>query len=262
MNLVLDIGNTQIFGGVFDDETMILSFRKSSKTEFSSDEFGIFLKSVLRENNVNSSYIKKISVSSVVPEINYAIHASCVKYFKTEPVFLEKGVKTGINIKYKNPAEVGSDRIGNCLGAVKIYGCLNFIIVDIGTATTFDILNDKKEYLGGVIMPGPKLQMKSLFENTAKLPSVEIKHMERIESATTVDAMRSGIYYLNYYGISGIMNKIKEDFFNKKSVITIATGGFSRLYENEKLFDHINYDLILYGLDELIRINDDLESKS
>jgi type III pantothenate kinase len=253
MNLVLDIGNTQIFGGVFSNDEIVLSFRKSSKSEFSADEFGIFLKTVLRENSIDPSQIKNISVSSVVPKINYTIHSACVKYFKTELVFLKRGIKTGIKINYKNPSEVGSDRIANCLGALKVYGNFNYIIVDTGTAATFDILTDKKEYLGGVIIPGPKLQVESLFQNTAKLPSVEIKAVKKIEPSTTVDAIQSGIYFLNYYGVKGIIDRIKEDFFNNKKVITV-TGGFSRLYENKKIFDYINYDLILYGLNELIKI--------
>lgn len=255
MNLVIDVGNTQIFGGVFDKEKLLFTFRKSSKNDFSSDEFGIFLKSVIRENLKKEIKDVKSCVSSVVPRLNYTLRNSIIKYFETEPLFVSSGIKTGINIKYKNPSDVGADRITNCIGAIKLYGSGNYIIIDMGTATTFDILTEKKEYLGGLIIPGPKIQTESLFLNTAKLPSIEIKPMENIDINNTNGAIQSGIYFLNYYGIYAITEKIKKDFFKDKTVKVIGTGGFSRIYEKSKIFDITNGDLTLYGLNEIIKIN-------
>ncbi len=199
--------------------------------------------------------IENISISSVVPKLNYTIRSSMKKYLGKEPIFLVPPVKTGISIKYKFPNEIGSDRIANCIGAIKLYGLNNFIIIDIGTATTFDILTDKKDYLGGIIYPGPGLQMESLFHNTAKLPSIEIIPMKDLQISSTNEAIQSGIYFINYYGFKGVIDFIKTKFFKNKDVLVIGTGGFSKLYENEKIFDYIEQNLILYGLNELININ-------
>ncbi|MEF3279348.1 MAG: type III pantothenate kinase [Elusimicrobiota bacterium] len=259
MNLVIDVGNTQIFGGVFDCENLILRFRKSSKSDFTSDEFAIFLKQLFLENNISFKNITNVSISSVVPRHNYSIKNAIIKYLGINPLFLEPGVKTKIAIKYKNPSEVGSDRIANCLGAIKLYGKRNFIIIDMGTAITFDILTEKKEYLGGLIIPGIKLQLESLFQNTAKLPATEFVQASQLKTKTTIDAIQTGVYYFNYYGLTGLVNKIKNDFFKDQNSFVIGTGGFSRVYEKEKLFDEINHDLILYGLNELIKINKNTE---
>jgi len=258
MNLVIDIGNTQIFLGIFEKDDLKLTFRKSSKNEFSSDEFGVFINNVFNINCIDIKKIKNVCISSVVPSFNYTIRNSIKKYIGVEPIFVEQGTKTGINIKYKNPSELGADRIANCIGANLLYGNKNFIIIDMGTATTFDILTEKKEYLGGIIIPGPELQINSLATNTAKLPSVEFKK-SNFEIDSTVKAIQSGIYFMNYYTIKGITEKIKKEIFKNNPVTIVATGGFSRIYEDTDLFDVINYDLILYGLNEIIkrRSNDD-----
>jgi type III pantothenate kinase len=252
MNLVIDIGNTQIFSGIFDKNKLKLTFRKSSKNEFSSDEFGIFLVNIFQINLLDIKKIKNVCISSVVPTLNYTIKNAIKKYLEVEPLFVEQGIKTGINIKYRNPHELGADRIANCVGANSLYGNKNYIIIDMGTATTFDILTEKKEYLGGLIIPGPKLQINSLSSGTAKLPSIELKKTD-LEIDSTVKAMQSGIYFMNYYSIKGIVEKIKKEKFNNSQVMVIATGGFSRIYEDADLFDIVNYDLILWGLNEIIK---------
>lgn len=254
MNLVIDIGNSQIFGGIFDNDRLITTFRKTSKVDFSSDEFGIFLKSIIRENIKGNIKILNASITSVVPRLNYTIKNALIKYFNINPLFVSSGIKTGINIKYKNPNEVGSDRITNCVGTIKLYGKGNYIIIDMGTATTFDILTDKNEYLGGLIIPGLKIQSEGLALNTAKLPSIEIRQTT-LEIDSTIKAIQSGIYLLNYYGIYGITERIKKEIFRNAKVRVVGTGGFSRLYETENIFDISNYDLILYGLNEIIKIN-------
>ncbi|MCB0412650.1 MAG: type III pantothenate kinase, partial [Bdellovibrionales bacterium] len=154
MILCLDVGNSQIYGGVFDKDECILRFRRTSKTGASSDEFGLFLRSVLRENNVDPEKIQSISLCTVVPEVLHSLKNACRKYFQHNPFVLQAGVKTGLKIKYRNPVEVGADRIANSIAATYLYPNKNIIVIDFGTATTFCAINAEKEYLGGVIIPG------------------------------------------------------------------------------------------------------------
>lgn len=152
MVLCLDVGNTQIHGGVFNKEELILQFRRTSRQHYSSDELGVFFRTVLRENNIEPEVIKRISVCSVVPDINHSLRSACLKYFRTEPFFLKPGVKTGLKIKYRNPLEVGTDRIANAIAVTHLYPNKNIIVVDFGTATTFCVISKSKEYLGGIIL--------------------------------------------------------------------------------------------------------------
>ena len=156
MLLCLDIGNTQIFGGVFKDDKIVLQFRKSSKLSSSSDEFGIFFREVLRENNFNPKDISGIAMCSVVPDVVYSIRNGCIKYFGIDPFILQAGVKTGLKIKYLNPQEVGSDRIANAIAAIQLHPNKNIVVIDFGTATTFDVISKEKEYLGGDDSSGNK----------------------------------------------------------------------------------------------------------
>lgn len=256
MNLTLDIGNTQIFGGVFKDNRLLFTFRKSSTVSFSSDEFGIFIKNIFSEKKVKPS-IKCSAIASVVPSLTSTIEDAVKKYTSSEKIFiLGPGTKTGINIKYKNPSEVGADRIANCIGACRLYGKnKNYIIIDIGTATTFDLLNSKNEYLGGVIAPGPWLQAKSLATSTAKLSQIEISRPSNISIDSTISAIENGIYYLNLFGMKGLIDMFKKEFFKSSEVTVIGTGGGMKIFENEGLCDIINFDLILYGLNHIIEIN-------
>ena len=137
MVLCLDVGNTQIYGGLFRNDNLELQFRKTSRESLSSDEIGIFLKNVIRENGYRGDEIKEISICSVVPDKTHSLSSGCIKYFNITPFFLEPGVKTGLKIKYKNPLEVGADRIANAVAGIKKYPNKNLIIVDFGTATTF-----------------------------------------------------------------------------------------------------------------------------
>src|SRR5688572_174328 len=153
MLLCLDVGNSHIYGGVFAQEILTLRFRHTSKSS-TSDEFGIFLKSVLRENHCSPNSINQIAICSVVPQLDYSLRSACFKYFSIEPFFLQAGVKTGLNIKYRNPVDVGADRIANAIAATHEFPEKNLIIIDFGTATTFCVINHQKAYLGGAILPG------------------------------------------------------------------------------------------------------------
>ncbi|MEW6006345.1 MAG: type III pantothenate kinase [Stygiobacter sp.] len=259
MILCIDVGNTHIYGGLFHNNELVLQFRKTSRQEFSSDEIGIFLKSVLKENNFNTENVNGISICSVVPDLNHSLRAGCVKYFNIEPFFLKPGVKTGLKIKYRNPVEVGTDRIANAIAAVHSFPDKNLIIIDFGTATTFCVVSKNKEYLGGIILPGIKISMEALDSKTAQLPAVEIKEMTEVIGRSTVESIQSGLFFGQIGIVKEIKSRIIEEVFKDEAPVVIATGGFSRLFENQKLFDIIIPTLVLNGLFLAYNINKEKE---
>ncbi|MEG8947509.1 type III pantothenate kinase [Rosettibacter firmus] len=259
MILCIDVGNTHIYGGLFHNNELVLQFRKTSRQEFSSDEIGIFLKSVLKENNFDTENIDGISICSVVPDLNHSLRAGCVKYFNIEPFFLKPGVKTGLKIKYRNPVEVGADRIANAIAAVHTFPNKNLIVIDFGTATTFCVISKNKEYLGGVILPGIKISMEALESKTAQLPAVEIKEMNEVIGRSTVESIQSGLYFGQIGIVKEIKSRIIEEAFKDEAPVVIGTGGFSRLFENAKLFDIIIPTLVLNGLYLAYNINKEKE---
>ena len=248
MILSLDVGNTQIYGGVFGpNDKMLLSFRRNSKQGSSSDEVGIFLRMVLKENGVDPKDIQKIVLCSVVPEVIYSLKGACQKYFGVNPFILQAGVKTGLRIKYRNPLEVGADRIANSIAATQMYPQKNLIIVDLGTATTFCAVTGEREYLGGSIIAGLRLSMEALEAKTAKLPSVEIVSRTEALGLSTVESLQSGLYYGHLGAIREIITKLAQECFKGEKPFVIGTGGFSSLFEKEKIFDVIAPDLVLKG---------------
>lgn len=248
MILCLDAGNTQIYGGVFDQNgNTVITFRKALSLGSSSDELGLFLKMTLRENGLEPNLIKRIAICSVVPDCNHSLANACRKYFNLEPFFLQAGVKSGLHIKYRNPLEVGADRIANAVAATQTYPDRNIVIVDFGTATTFCAISDKKEYLGGVIMPGLRLSMESLEAKTAKLPKVEIIKPEKVLGRNTTESIQSGLYFGQLAMIEKVTYEIAEESFSSNPIV-IGTGGFSSLYLEAEVFDKIIPDLVLKGL--------------
>lgn len=248
MLLALDIGNTQIFAGVFNQHELKLTFRKSSKFYFSSDEYGIFLKQVLHENQLDPKQIKHIIFSSVVPEINHSLSSACIKYFNVRPLILQAGLKTGLKINYQNPLEVGADRIANAIAANHLYRHDHKMVFDFGTATTCDIISSKNEYLGGLIAPGIKMGMETLERDTAKLPTVEITQPNNIIGRSTVSCIQSGLYYGALGFIKHVTQEIANHYFKNEPIKTIGTGGFINLFKDETVFDHIDQSLVLKGL--------------
>lgn len=247
MLLCLDVGNTHIYGGVFDNDQIILRFRHQSKAA-TSDEVGIFLKSVLRENHCSPEQIKSIAICSVVPQLDYSLRASCYKYFAIEPFFLQAGVKTGLNIKYRNPLEVGADRIANAIAAVQRCPGKNLVIIDFGTATTFCAITRLKAYLGGAILPGVRISVDALSSNAAKLPAVEITRKDKVVGCSTIDAIQSGIYYGVLGSCREIITNIKAECFPEEKVEVLATGGFASLFENQAIYNELVPDLVLQGV--------------
>ena len=247
MMLCLDVGNTHIYGGVFSNDEISLRFRHTSKV-CTSDELGVFLKNVLRENQCDPAAVSAISICSVVPQMDYSLRSACLKYFSMEPFFLQAGVKTGLNIKYRNASDVGADRIANAIAAVHRYPSQNLIVIDFGTATTFCAITAQKVYLGGAILPGVRLAIDALSKNTAKLPAVEIIKAEHAVGRSTIESIQSGVFYGALGACRELQTRIKKEVFANEEACVLATGGFAALFDGQDLYDHHHPDLVLQGL--------------
>jgi type III pantothenate kinase len=262
MILVLDVGNSQIYCGLFQQEELISQFRYASTGQSTSDEIGVFLRSALRENGVDPEAVQIVAISSVVPELNYTLRSCCQKYFSLEPMILRPGLKTGLKIAYKDPKEVGSDRIADAMGAIKLFPDRNLVVVDFGTATTVCAITKGRVFLGGNIMPGIRLAMEALEAKTAKLPSVEIKPTRTAVGKTTTESIQSGLYWSNVGMVRELVSRISAESFADEPPLVIATGGFANLFHREDLFDHVVSDLILVGLIEALRLNGYLDAEA
>ena len=247
MILTLDIGNTNIKTALFDGTEMVNYWRLSTSITNTSDEYGITIMNLFRHEGVDPKSVEGIVMSSVVPTINFTIEHMCRSYFGMEPMKIEPGVKTGINIKYENPRELGSDRIANAVGAYELYGgpC---ITIDFGTATSFGAISAKGEFLGGAICPGLKLAADALTERTAKLPRFELVKPENVIGRNTVTNMQAGIVY-GYIGqIKYLVNRMKQEM-GVPNVKVIATGGLAVLVAGESsVIDVMDGLLTLKGL--------------
>lgn len=255
MILALDVGNSQIFGGVFEKEEIKFRFRKTSKTGASSDEIGIFLRSVLKENGMDPSKVSHIAICSVVPDVVHSLKNACKKYFNINPFLLQAGVKTGLKINYRNPLEVGADRIANAIAATHLYPKKNMVVIDLGTATTFCAVTAEKDYLGGSIIAGLRLNMEALESKTAKLPSVEIVSAKEALGRSTVESLQSGLYFSHLGAMREISDRLSKECFDGDKPFVIGTGGFSSLFEKEKVFDVVQPDLVLKGLWLALKMN-------
>jgi len=255
MILCIDVGNSQIHIGVFKDDKLVIQFRYNTSGGMSSDQFGIFLKMILAEKNLDPSQISDISICSVVPAVDYSIRSACIKYFEIEPFFLNIGVKTGLKLRYNNSAEIGADRIATAIGAVDFYPNKNLILVDMGTATTICAITKNKEYLAGAILPGIKASAKVLATDTAKLPSVEIIKPQCLLGRSTRENIQIGIFYGHRGAIKEVINYVSKYAFNGVNYLVIGTGGFSELYKDDKLVEIIIPGLPLIGLNKLIKLN-------
>ncbi|MGA0170133.1 MAG: type III pantothenate kinase, partial [Pseudomonadales bacterium] len=247
MILCLDVGNTQVFGGVFNEGQLVTQFRRTSQLRSSSDELGVFFRGVLRENDIDPSAVRDIVICSVVPDLNYSLRACAQKYFGIDPLVLRPGVKTGLNIAYRDPKEVGADRIADAVGAIKLFPSRNLIVADFGTATTVCAVTKDKTFLGGNILPGVRLAMEALEMRTAQLPSVEIVPMQSALGTTTVESIQSGLYWSNVGMIRELVSRITAQVFPEEPPLVIGTGGFVHLFAQERIFDHMVGDLILTG---------------
>lgn len=255
MILALDVGNSQIYGGVFKDDDIRLRFRKSSKSGASSDEIGVFLRAVLRENGLRPEDVEKIAICTVVPETLHSVKNACRKYFDQNPFVLQAGVKTGLKIRYKNPLEVGADRIANAIAGVAEYPDEDLLIIDFGTATTFCAINRQRDYLGGVITAGLKISMEALESRTSKLPAVEIVRAEHILGRSTIESIQSGLYFGTVGVVKELTARISESAFEGRKPKVIGTGGFASLFAKAGIFDEENSDLVLKGIHLALKLN-------
>lgn len=248
MLLCLDVGNSHIYGGIFKNTELSYQFRYPSKAGCTSDELGIFLKTYLREMLIDPKEITQIAYCSVVPSLDYSLRSAIVKYFGIDPFVLQAGVKTGLAIKYKNPTEVGPDRIASAIAASHSFPKKNIIIVDLGSATTFEVISKNGAFLGGAILPGLQMQMRALNDFTANLPPVRILKPHQVIGQSTTHNIQSGLYFGHAGAIKSIIASIVQEAFENVPPVVIGTGGFAHLYEQEGLFSTIFPDLVLQGL--------------
>lgn len=230
MLLAIDVGNTNMLVGVYQGNDLAHHWRLETKKERTADEFGIFFKELFQFAELDSDQVKKIVISNVVPQLEFSLDRMCERYFHLNPQFIRHTTKLPIKIGLANPEEVGADRIVNAVAGVEKYGT-PLIIVDFGTATTFDYIDDKKVYSGGCIAPGISVSHEALYQKASKLPRVEIKKPERIIGRNTVESLQAGIFH-GYIGlVDQIVTKMQEEAGHPCKVI--ATGGFLGLLTQE-----------------------------
>lgn len=254
--LVIDVGNTNVVFAVFDGDELKGQWRISTYAQRTADEYGVWLTQVLDHSGIRPQHISGAVVASVVPQILFDLRQLSKRYFNTELMVLgdpSLNLKTGIGVKIDNPAEVGADRLVNAFAAWSRYKSA-LIVVDFGTATTFDIVSGEGDYIGGVIATGVNLSLDALHRAAAKLPNVGIARPSKVIGTNTVDAMQSGIYY-GYAGlVEGIVGQIKAE--HGSSMVVVATGGLASLYDTAcPSVEHVAPDLTIYGLKELYEMN-------
>ena len=242
--LVVDVGNTNIVLGVYRNETLVSSWRLATARERTSDEYGILARQLV--GDAFHSSLEGAVVSSVVPPLNSAVGMMLQKYFSVDPLFVEPGIKTGIAVHTDNPLEVGADRIVNCVAAHHAYGGPT-VIVDFGTATTFDLVTADAKYVGGVIAPGLNISAEALFARAARLPRVDIRRPESVIGTNTVVNMQSGIYFGYLSLVDGILARMRKEVPDLKHVV--ATGGLAALFQDDSEYiDEVDPELTLKGL--------------
>ena len=255
MILSMDVGNTMTTCGLFQDDKILFQFRFTTNVNISSDEIGLFMRNVLRENGFDWKDITKVGCCSVVPQMNYSISSACSKYLGCEVLFIQGGIKTGLKLKYGNPKEIGADIISAAIGAVARHPDRNLVIVDMGTAITLELVTREKEYLGGTIMPGLKISAEALSNQTAKLPSVEIAKPDHICGTTTTEAIQSGLYYGTAGAIKELCYLYEKNVFHGEKPFIIGTGGFAKGFNEYGLFNEVIPELVLFGVKTAIDLN-------
>lgn len=254
MLLAIDVGNTNVVFAVFDDKKLLGQWRIATNARRTSDEYGVWLMQVLEYSKIDPAAITHAVCDSVVPQSLFDLRQLAKRYFHTELMIIgAPGVKTGIEAKIDNPREVGADRLVNAYAAWQKYKQA-LIVLDFGTATTFDIVSTEGDYIGGVIAPGVNLSLDALQQAAAKLPNIGIIPPAKVIGTNTVGAMQSGIYY-GYVGlIEGITARIKEEY--GRSMKVVATGGLASLYAKAcPTIEQLEPDLTIWGLKELFELN-------
>ena len=254
MLLAIDSGNTNVVFAVFEDGEKRGEWRSSNDNNRTADEYGVWLTQLTAIEGLSRSDITEAIIANVVPAAAYDLLMLCRRYFDCEPLVIgEPGVDLGLDIKVDNPDEVGSDRLVNAVAAAERYGG-PLIVVDFGTATTFDVVDADGAYIGGVIAPGINLSLEALHAAAAQLPRVAVKRPQRVVGKSTVPAMQSGIYWGYVALVEGLVERIADEFGSEMTVV--ATGGLAPLFaEATDAIRHLDVDLTLRGLNAIYRRN-------
>lgn len=246
MLFVIDVGNTNTVLGVYDKDELVARWRLTTERQRTVDEYGILCRNLFTLAKLDPDKIDALAISSVVPPLNFTLYKMATTYFNIEPLFVEPAKNAGIKIHYDTPDAVGADRVVNAVAAFHKYGgpC---IVVDFGTATTFDAISSEGDYLGGVISPGVNISSEALFLHAARLPRVQIRHPERVVGTSTIVSIQSGLYF-GYIGlVDGILTRMIAELGPQKTII--ATGGLAPLIgKGSALIETIDDNLLLEGL--------------
>ncbi len=250
MLLAIDVGNTNIVPGVFDGPRLVHSWRLATLRERTADEIGIVLTQLFAREQLDPSAVDAVIVASVVPPLTPSLVTMSERYFGVAPLVVDQTVFTGMPIRYENPAEVGADRIVNGVAAFEEFGrpggCA-VIVVDFGTATTFDAISAAGEYLGGVICPGIQISADALFQRAARLPRIEVRKPANIIGRTTVASMQSGLFFGYVDMVEGLVGRIRRELGDP--VMCVATGGLAEVIAPETtVIQRVSPDLTLNGL--------------
>lgn len=248
MLLAIDVGNTNITVGVFKDKKIVNTFRLTTKQSRTSDEYAIHLSGMLLQNGIRFQDIKDVIISSVVPNVMHSLGSAIIKYFNLVPIVVEAGIKTGIKVVTENPRQIGADRIVDAAGAIGIYGG-PVIVIDFGTATTYDLIDKDGAFLAGITAPGIRISAKALWEDAAKLPEIEIKKPESILAKETISSMQAGLVYGQIGQTEYIIQKIKEEADMDEPIKVVATGGLGSIIAPEtEAIDVYDPNLTLLGM--------------
>ena len=247
MLLTIDVGNTNITLGVFDGETMVGTFRINTKISRTSDEYGVVIGELMEFNHINRDGISDVIIASVVPALMHSLTSSIIKYFNVKPIIVEAGIKTGIRVATENPKQIGADRIVDAAAAYHLYGG-PVLVLDFGTATTYDMVDEKGAFVAGVTAPGIRISAKALWQDAAKLPEIEIKKPNNILAKETISSMQAGLVYGQIGQTEYIVkNMIRESGY--ENVKVVATGGLGGMIAKETdCIDIYDPDLTLKGM--------------
>lgn len=247
MILVIDVGNTNIVLGVYDGETLTANWRMTTSSSRTADETGIFIHSLFDSSHIDYRKLENVIISSVVPNIMYSLTHGIRKYFHIEPMIVESGMKTGINLRMENPKELGADRIVNMVAAYEIYGG-PVLIIDYGTATTYDYVNEKGEFITGITAPGIQICADALYQRAAQLPKVEIKKPTSLIVRNTIGSLQAGIVMGKVGETVYMVEQLKKEL-GEPNMKVVATGGLARIIDEDgEVFDVLDPLLTLKGL--------------
>lgn len=247
MILTLDVGNTNMTGGVFNGDDIVATFRITTKMPRTSDEYGMLLCNVLQQNKINPSEIKDAIICSVVPNVMHSLASAMIKYLDIKPIIVGADLETGLRIELPNPKQVGADRIVDAVAAYELYGG-PVLVMDFGTATTYDIVDGTGAFIGGITAPGIRTAGKALWQDAAKLPEIEIAKPEKVVGTDTITSMQSGLVYGQIGQTEYLVKKVKEET-GLTDLKVVATGGLGRIIaEATDAIDIYDANLTLKGI--------------